>query len=190
MGAKAAVGILHKEDPGGHPEHEREALHEQLAAEHERIAGGVDSAIDIGVVDGKIDPPHPQQAHPGTCRGSATTRTAQEHPAASPSPQRVSAPGPEDRRTPALPVIATTTAINLRYRRSAHGSDISSGRDGVPGRRPPVRSGATVGMSPTSRAPSWVTANSNSARVTSIPSATGSAGRSHRAEVMTAASAP
>ena len=36
----------------------REALHEELAAEHERIAGGVDSAIEIGVVDAKIDPAH------------------------------------------------------------------------------------------------------------------------------------
>ncbi len=59
MGAKAAVGILHKrklaavEDPA-----EREVLHEELAAEHERIAGGVDSAIEIGVVDEKIDPAH------------------------------------------------------------------------------------------------------------------------------------
>jgi acetyl-CoA/propionyl-CoA carboxylase carboxyl transferase subunit len=58
MGAKAAVGILHKKTLAATPEHEREALHEQLAAEHERIAGGVDSAIDIGVVDEKIDPAH------------------------------------------------------------------------------------------------------------------------------------
>ncbi|MEZ0054331.1 acetyl-CoA/propionyl-CoA carboxylase carboxyl transferase subunit [Mycobacterium sp. MAA66] len=59
MGAKAAVGILHKrklaavEDAA-----ERDALHEELALEHERIAGGVDSAIEIGVVDEKIDPAH------------------------------------------------------------------------------------------------------------------------------------
>lgn len=59
MGAKAAVGILHKkklaavEDP-----EEREKLHEELAKEHEKIAGGVDSAIEIGVVDEKIDPAH------------------------------------------------------------------------------------------------------------------------------------
>ncbi len=58
MGAKAAVGILHKKKLAATPEHEREALHEELAAEHERIAGGVDSAIDIGVVDEKIDPAH------------------------------------------------------------------------------------------------------------------------------------
>jgi acetyl-CoA/propionyl-CoA carboxylase carboxyl transferase subunit len=58
MGAKAAVGILHKRKLAATPEHEREALHNQLADEHERIAGGVDSAIDIGVVDEKIDPAH------------------------------------------------------------------------------------------------------------------------------------
>src|ERR1700720_87799 len=58
MGAKAAVGILHKKKLAAAPEHEREALHDELAAEHERIAGGVDSAIDIGVVDEKIDPAH------------------------------------------------------------------------------------------------------------------------------------
>ena len=58
MGAKAAVGILHKKTLAAAADHEREALHEELAAEHERIAGGVDSAIDIGVVDEKIDPAH------------------------------------------------------------------------------------------------------------------------------------
>ena len=58
MGAKAAVGILHKKTLAATPPHERDALHEQLAAEHERIAGGVDAAVDIGVVDEKIDPAH------------------------------------------------------------------------------------------------------------------------------------
>ena len=53
MGAKAAVGILHKKKLAAAAP---EALHEELAAEHERIAGGVDSAIEIGVVDAKIDP--------------------------------------------------------------------------------------------------------------------------------------
>ena len=58
MGAKAAVGILHRKTLAAAPEDQREALHEELAAEHERIAGGVDSAIEIGVVDEKIDPAH------------------------------------------------------------------------------------------------------------------------------------
>ena len=58
MGAKAAVGILHKKALTAAPEHEREALHDKLAAEHEAIAGGVDAAMEIGVVDEKIEPRH------------------------------------------------------------------------------------------------------------------------------------
>jgi acetyl-CoA/propionyl-CoA carboxylase carboxyl transferase subunit len=58
MGAKAAVGILHKRQLAAAADDEREALHEQLAEEHERVAGGVDAAIDIGVVDEKILPEH------------------------------------------------------------------------------------------------------------------------------------
>ncbi|MDV7244276.1 MULTISPECIES: acyl-CoA carboxylase subunit beta [Rhodococcus] len=56
MGAKAAVGILHKRALAAAPEEEREALHERLAIEHESIAGGVDRAVAIGVVDEEIDP--------------------------------------------------------------------------------------------------------------------------------------
>ncbi|MGQ0841987.1 acyl-CoA carboxylase subunit beta [Actinokineospora sp.] len=56
MGAKAAVGILHRKKLAAAPEEEREALHARLTAEHERIAGGVDRAMAIGVVDEVIDP--------------------------------------------------------------------------------------------------------------------------------------
>ncbi|MFF0542113.1 acyl-CoA carboxylase subunit beta [Nocardia thailandica] len=56
MGAKAAVGILHKKALAAAPEEEREALHERLTLEHEKIAGGVDRAVAIGVVDEVIDP--------------------------------------------------------------------------------------------------------------------------------------
>ncbi|WP_039823520.1 acyl-CoA carboxylase subunit beta [Nocardia testacea] len=58
MGAKAAVGILHKKALAAAPEAEREALHERLTAEHEAIAGGVERAVSIGVVDEVIDPAH------------------------------------------------------------------------------------------------------------------------------------
>ncbi|MGW5385967.1 acyl-CoA carboxylase subunit beta [Nocardia sp. NPDC003963] len=58
MGAKAAVGILHKKALAAAPEDEREALHERLTTEHEAIAGGVDRAVAIGVVDEVIDPAH------------------------------------------------------------------------------------------------------------------------------------
>jgi acetyl-CoA/propionyl-CoA carboxylase carboxyl transferase subunit len=56
MGAKAAVGILHRKKLAAAPPGERDALHEQLAAEHERIAGGVNRALQIGVVDEVVDP--------------------------------------------------------------------------------------------------------------------------------------
>jgi acetyl-CoA/propionyl-CoA carboxylase carboxyl transferase subunit len=56
MGAKAAVGILHRKRLAAAPEEEREALHARLTEEHERIAGGVDRAMAIGVVDEVIDP--------------------------------------------------------------------------------------------------------------------------------------
>ncbi len=56
MGAKAAVGILHKRALAAAPDHEREALHDRLAAEHEAIAGGVGKAVEMGVVDEVIDP--------------------------------------------------------------------------------------------------------------------------------------
>jgi acetyl-CoA/propionyl-CoA carboxylase carboxyl transferase subunit len=62
MGAVAAIRILHRRkllevSPDIRPQVEAE-----LAAEHERIAGGVDKAVEIGVVDEVVDP--------------ATTRTA------------------------------------------------------------------------------------------------------------------
>jgi acetyl-CoA/propionyl-CoA carboxylase carboxyl transferase subunit len=56
MGAKAAVGILNRRQLAAAPEEEREALHTELAEEHERTAGGVNRALDIGVVDEIIDP--------------------------------------------------------------------------------------------------------------------------------------
>ncbi|MGY1779179.1 acyl-CoA carboxylase subunit beta [Geodermatophilus sp. SYSU D01036] len=56
MGAKAAVGILHRKKLAAVPPTEREALHAQLAAEHERIAGGVNRALEIGVVDEVVEP--------------------------------------------------------------------------------------------------------------------------------------
>jgi acetyl-CoA/propionyl-CoA carboxylase carboxyl transferase subunit len=56
MGASAAVGILHRRKLAAAPPGEREALHAQLAAEHEKVAGGVNRAIEIGVVDAVVQP--------------------------------------------------------------------------------------------------------------------------------------
>ncbi|MGH3867361.1 MAG: acyl-CoA carboxylase subunit beta [Pseudonocardiaceae bacterium] len=56
MGAKAAVGILHRKALAAAAEDEREALHTKLAEHHEQIVGGVDRAVAIGVVDEVIKP--------------------------------------------------------------------------------------------------------------------------------------
>jgi acetyl-CoA/propionyl-CoA carboxylase carboxyl transferase subunit len=56
MGASAAVGILHRKKLAAAPPGEREALHAQLAAEHEKLAGGVNRALEIGVVDAVVQP--------------------------------------------------------------------------------------------------------------------------------------
>jgi acetyl-CoA/propionyl-CoA carboxylase carboxyl transferase subunit len=56
MGASAAVGILHRKKLAAAPSEERVALKDELVAEHERIAGGVARALEIGVVDEVIDP--------------------------------------------------------------------------------------------------------------------------------------
>jgi acetyl-CoA/propionyl-CoA carboxylase carboxyl transferase subunit len=55
MGASAAVGILHRKKLAAAPVEEREAVRAQLIAEHERIAGGVSKALEIGVVDEVIE---------------------------------------------------------------------------------------------------------------------------------------
>ena len=61
MGAKAAVGILHRKKLAAAQPGEREALHAQLAEEHERIAGGVNRALQIGVVDEVVEPAQPRR---------------------------------------------------------------------------------------------------------------------------------
>ncbi|PXY27201.1 acyl-CoA carboxylase subunit beta [Prauserella muralis] len=58
MGARAAVGVLHRRALAAAPEDEREALLARLVAEHERVAGGVGRALEIGVVDAVIEPRH------------------------------------------------------------------------------------------------------------------------------------
>ncbi|MGH3944483.1 MAG: acyl-CoA carboxylase subunit beta [Pseudonocardiaceae bacterium] len=56
MGAKAAVGILHRKALAAAAQDDREALHAKLAEHHEGIAGGVDRAVAIGAVDEVVKP--------------------------------------------------------------------------------------------------------------------------------------
>ncbi|HEX2774054.1 MAG TPA: carboxyl transferase domain-containing protein [Micromonosporaceae bacterium] len=56
MGASAAVNILHRKKLAAAPHEEREALRAQLIEEQTRVAGGVNRALEIGVVDEVIKP--------------------------------------------------------------------------------------------------------------------------------------
>ena len=56
MGAVAAVRVLHRRILTDLPAEQREAMELELAAEHEKISGGVTRAVEIGAVDEIIEP--------------------------------------------------------------------------------------------------------------------------------------
>lgn len=56
MGAVAAVRVLHRRLLADIPVEQREAMELELAAEHEKVSGGVAKAIEIGAVDQMIEP--------------------------------------------------------------------------------------------------------------------------------------
>ena len=56
MGTSAAVNILHRKKLAAVPAQERAALESRLHDEHERTAGGVNRALELGVVDDVITP--------------------------------------------------------------------------------------------------------------------------------------
>ncbi|HET8717861.1 MAG TPA: carboxyl transferase domain-containing protein [Nocardioidaceae bacterium] len=62
MGAVAAIRILHRRKLLEVAPDVRPQVEAELAAEHERIAGGVDKAVEIGVVDEVVDPARTRRA--------------------------------------------------------------------------------------------------------------------------------
>jgi acetyl-CoA/propionyl-CoA carboxylase carboxyl transferase subunit len=56
MGAVAAVRILHRRRLAEVPEELRAQTEVELAEEHEQLAGGLDRAVEIGVIDEVVDP--------------------------------------------------------------------------------------------------------------------------------------
>jgi acetyl-CoA/propionyl-CoA carboxylase carboxyl transferase subunit len=62
MGAVAAVRILHRRTLAAAPPDQRHELEAQLAAEHEREAGGMVRAQELGVIDEVIDPAKTRRA--------------------------------------------------------------------------------------------------------------------------------
>jgi acetyl-CoA/propionyl-CoA carboxylase carboxyl transferase subunit len=62
MGAVAAIRILHRRNIAAVAADLRPVVEAELAAEHERIAGGVERAIEIGVVDEVVEPSQTRSA--------------------------------------------------------------------------------------------------------------------------------
>jgi acetyl-CoA/propionyl-CoA carboxylase carboxyl transferase subunit len=56
MGAETAVGVLHRKTLAAVADDERDAVRTRLVDEQRRVAGGVDRALALGVVDEVIDP--------------------------------------------------------------------------------------------------------------------------------------
>ena len=56
MGSVAAVRVLHRRLLADIPQEQREAMELELAAEHEKVSGGIEKSVEIGAVDEVIDP--------------------------------------------------------------------------------------------------------------------------------------
>jgi acetyl-CoA/propionyl-CoA carboxylase carboxyl transferase subunit len=76
MGAVAAVRILHRRALAAAPPEQRHELEAELAAEHEREAGGLVRAAEIGVIDEVIEPEKTRQALAQAIAGAAAVRGA------------------------------------------------------------------------------------------------------------------
>ncbi|GAB3912483.1 putative propionyl-CoA carboxylase beta chain 6 [Microlunatus endophyticus] len=72
MGSVAAIRILHRRKLAAAPEDLRPQLEAELAAEHERIAGGVERAVEIGVVDEIVEPTTSRSAIAAAIRAADT----------------------------------------------------------------------------------------------------------------------
>ena len=78
MGPVAAVRILHRRKLAAVADDVRPQLEAELAAEHERIAGGVEKAVEIGVVD-EIVTPQTSRSALATAIRDADTGTRGDH---------------------------------------------------------------------------------------------------------------
>ncbi len=76
MGSVAAVRVLHRRRLADAPDDVRAALEQELADEHELIAGGIDRAIEIGVVDEVISPGATRTAVAGAIAAAPAVRGA------------------------------------------------------------------------------------------------------------------
>jgi acetyl-CoA/propionyl-CoA carboxylase carboxyl transferase subunit len=74
MGAVAAVRILHRRRLAEVSEDVRPQVEAELAEEHARLAGGLDKAVEIGVVDEIIDPAKTRSAVAAAIAGAPKRR--------------------------------------------------------------------------------------------------------------------
>ena len=74
MGAVAAVRVLHRRILADLPDDQRAAMELELAAEHEKISGGVARALEIGVVDEIIEPTGSRSALAAAIANAPTLR--------------------------------------------------------------------------------------------------------------------
>ena len=76
MGALAAVRVLHRRRLAEVPEDVRSKVEQELAAEHEKIAGGLGKAMEIGVVDEVVTPTETRTALARAIAAAPQTRGA------------------------------------------------------------------------------------------------------------------
>jgi acetyl-CoA/propionyl-CoA carboxylase carboxyl transferase subunit len=76
MGASAAVNILHRKKLAASPPERREALRAELIEEQTRFAGGVNRALEIGVVDEVLKPTETRRRIAEALAGAPAARGA------------------------------------------------------------------------------------------------------------------
>jgi acetyl-CoA/propionyl-CoA carboxylase carboxyl transferase subunit len=76
MGASAAVNILHRKKLAAAPPEQREAVRAELIEEQSRVAGGVNRALEIGVVDDVIKPTETRRRIAEALAGAPAARGA------------------------------------------------------------------------------------------------------------------
>ena len=74
MGSVAAIRILHRRRLAEVDDAEREAVEAELAAEHDRLSGGLERAVEIGVVDEVVEPAQTRSAIAATIAAAPARR--------------------------------------------------------------------------------------------------------------------
>ena len=79
MGAVAAVRILHRRKLAEAPAECVPALEQELAAEHEKLSGGLGRAVELGVIDGVVSPERTRAVIAEALQAAGAARVRGEH---------------------------------------------------------------------------------------------------------------